>query len=286
MSSAPPLLQVDGIGVSYALPRPLFGGPRRSVEALADVSLAVARGGRLGVVGESGSGKSTLARVVLGLVRAQRGRVVWDGQEVDYSDRAAVRALRRQVQVVFQDPVGSLDPRMTAGEAVEEGLRALAGPLPRAAARERVLSALAEVGLAPAHAGRYPHQLSGGQCQRVAIARAVIGQPRLLLCDEAVSALDVSVQAQIVNLLDELGERHGMALLFISHNLAVVRHLCDAVAVLCRGRLVELGPRERIFDAPRDPYTRALLAAVPEPDPAVQRARLGAARGGATSQPA
>jgi oligopeptide transport system ATP-binding protein len=273
-----PLLQLDAIGVRYALPRALLGGPPRTVDALDGVSVAVAAGARLGVVGESGSGKSTLARVVLGLVRAHSGRVLWDGQPVDYADAGAVRALRRQVQVVFQDPVGSLDPRMTAGEAVEEGLRALGGPGSRAEARQRVLATLAEVGLAPGHADRYPHQLSGGQCQRVAIARAVIGRPRLLVCDEAVSALDVSVQAQIVNLLDELGERHGMAILFISHNLAVVRHLCETVAVLRRGQLVELGTRAEVFARPQHPYTQALLAAVPEPDPVLQRARLVAAR--------
>ncbi len=271
---AAPLLEVAGASVRYVLPGGALGARRRMLDALTDVSIDVRAGGRLGIVGESGSGKSTLARVVLGLVRASAGTVRWDGRAVDYGDARAMRALRRELQVVFQDPFGSLDPRMTAGEAIGEALLALAPPMRSVTAQDRIRAALTEVGLAPEFAERYPHELSGGQCQRVAIARATIARPRLLVCDEAVSALDVSVQAQIVNLLHELSDRHGMALLFISHNLAVVRHLCDDIAVLNRGRLVERGNREAIFDNPRDPYTQALLAAVPEPDPAVQRARL------------
>jgi len=258
------LLRVEGASVRYVLRGSggLFA-PVRHLDALQDVSIEIPAGGRLGVVGESGSGKSTLARVVLGLVRAAAGRVLWQERPVDYDDAAAMRALRREMQVVFQDPFGSLDPRMTAGEAVGEALQALAGPVPSVAAQDRIMAALAEVGLAPSLANRYPHQLSGGQCQRVAIARATIARPRLLVCDEAVSALDVSVQAQIVNLLHELSERHAMSLLFISHNLAVVRHLCDHVAVLQRGRMVEQGARAAIFGAPQAQYTRDLLAAVP-----------------------
>jgi peptide/nickel transport system ATP-binding protein len=274
MKPATPQLQVEDASVRYALRGGLLA-PVRYLHALSGVSIAIPEGGRLGVVGESGSGKSTLARVVLGLVRAQAGRVVWQGKPIDYGDVAALRALRREMQVVFQDPFGSLDPRMTAGEAVGEALQALAGPVPSVAAQDRIRAALAEVGLGVAFANRYPHQLSGGQCQRVAIARATIARPRLLVCDEAVSALDVSVQAQIVNLLHELSERHAMSLLFISHNLAVVRHLCDQVTVLRHGRVVEQGTREAIFGAPQAQYTRDLLDAVPEPDPGLQRWRLG-----------
>jgi peptide/nickel transport system ATP-binding protein len=277
MSHRTPLLRVENASVRYALRGGLFA-PVRHLHALSEVSIEIAEGGRLGVVGESGSGKSTLARMVLGLVRAAAGRVLWQGSPVDYDDAAGMRALRREMQVVFQDPFGSLDPRMTAGEAVGEALQALAGPVPAVAAQDRILGALAEVGLGAAFANRYPHQLSGGQCQRVAIARATVARPRLLVCDEAVSALDVSVQAQIVNLLHELSERHAMSLLFISHNLAVVRHLCDQVAVLRHGRMVEQGGREAIFGAPQARYTRELLDAVPEPDPALQRQRLAAAR--------
>jgi ABC-type glutathione transport system ATPase component len=278
MSSATPLLRVEHAGVRYVLRGRGFFAPPRTLDALTDVSIAIPEGGRLGVVGESGSGKSTLARVVLGLVRANSGRVLWEGHVVDYDDAGTMRALRRGMQIVFQDPFGSLDPRMTAGQAVGEALQALAGPVPSVAAQDRIRAALSEVGLGAAFANRYPHELSGGQCQRVAIARATVARPRLLVCDEAVSALDVSVQAQIVNLLHELSERHQMSLLFISHNLAVVRHLCEDVAVLCQGRVVEQGSRDAIFGSPQAQYTRDLLAAVPEPDPALQRARIAAAR--------
>ena len=272
------LLRVEHACVRYALRGTGLFAPSRSLDALSDVSIDIAQGGRLGVVGESGSGKSTLARVVLGLVRASSGRVLWEGRPVDYSDAGDLRALRREMQVVFQDPFGSLDPRMTAGQAVGEALQALAGPVPSVAAQDRILAALSEVGLGATYAHRYPHELSGGQCQRVAIARATVARPRLLVCDEAVSALDVSVQAQIVNLLHELSERHQMSLLFISHNLAVVRHLCEDIAVLCAGRVVERGSRAAIFGNPQAQYTRDLLAAVPEADPALQRARIAAAR--------
>ena len=266
MNGPTPLLQVEGIGVRYRLRGATWAAGTRALDALNEVSIEVPEGGRMGIVGESGSGKSTLARVVLGLVRAHAGRVLWRGVEVDYADRTRLRALRRELQVVFQDPFGSLDPRMTAGEAIGEALDALViEPVSRAAARHRIASALDEVGLAPELAHRYPHELSGGQCQRVAIARATIVRPRLLVCDEAVSALDVSVQAQVVNLLRDLSDRHRMALLFISHNLAVVRHLCDDIAVLAQGRLVERGGVEQIFGNPREAYTRALLAAVPQP---------------------
>jgi ABC-type microcin C transport system duplicated ATPase subunit YejF len=277
VSTTSTLLQVERVSVRYTLRGAGLLAPARTLQALSDVSIAIPEGGRLGVVGESGSGKSTLARVVLGLVRSQAGRVAWEGRTVDYDDATAMRSLRRELQVVFQDPFGSLDPRMTAGQVVGEALQALAGPVATVAAQDRIRAALSEVGLAPAFANRYPHEMSGGQCQRVAIARAIVARPRLLVCDEVVSALDVSVQAQIVNLLHELSERYQMSLLFISHNLAVVRHLCDDVAVLCQGRVVEQGSRDAIFNHPREAYTRALLAAVPEPDPVLQRARIAEA---------
>jgi len=266
------LLEFEQVSVRYALRGSTNGLRPRTVDALQDVSLDLTEGGRLGVVGESGSGKSTLARVALGFVPARTGRVLWRGGEVGYDDRRALRALRREMQVVFQDPFGSLDPRMTAGQAIAEALHALSVEQVRSAeARVRVEASLDEVGLPATLADRYPHELSGGQCQRVAIARATIVRPRLLICDEAVSALDVSVQAQVVNLLRDLSDRHRMALLFISHNLAVVRHLCDDIAVLCQGRVVERGDRRRIFEAPQHLYTRALLAAVPEPEPEPSR---------------
>jgi oligopeptide/dipeptide ABC transporter ATP-binding protein len=266
-----PLLRIRGLSVRY----PLRGTPelrRRWLTALDGVDLEVARGRSVGIVGESGCGKSTLARAVLALVEPYAGTLEWRGRAVHRRDTVALRRMRRELQVVYQDPVGSLDPRMTVGECVAEALDALEGVRDRNAVAARVAASLAEVGLDPALATRYPHELSGGQCQRAAIARAIVARPQLLICDEAVSALDVSVQAQIVNLLAELRERHGMALLFISHNLAVVRHLCEEIAVMYLGRIVERGPRGSIFGEPRHPYTRALLAAVPIPDPAVAAA--------------
>jgi ABC-type glutathione transport system ATPase component len=262
-----PLLAVEHLGVHYPLRSTAAGWRSRTLAALDDVSLAIAPGGTLGIVGESGSGKSTLARVLLGFVRPYAGEVRWQGQVVDYRDTARLRALRRDVQVVFQDPVGSLDPRMTAADSVAEALDALGGVADAKTSRDRVARSFAEVGLAAELMDRYPHELSGGQCQRVAIARATISRPQLLICDEATSALDVSVQAQVLALLGELVVRHRMALLFISHNLAVVRGLCAEVAVFCRGRVMEQGTREAVFGNPQHPYTRELLAAVPEPDP-------------------
>jgi len=261
------LLRVRNLTVRFPMPRPGLVGPRPWLTAVDAVDLEIDAGRALGLVGESGCGKSTLARAVLALVSPQAGTIEWRGQPVRRDDAAGLRRMRRELQIVFQDPVGSLDPRMSIGESVAEALEALEGPQDAVATRARVDSMLAEVGLDPALAARYPHELSGGQCQRAAIARALVGRPKLLVCDEAVSALDVSVQAQIVNLLAELRRRRGLALLFISHNLAVVRHLCDDVAVLYRGRVVERASAAAIFAGPSHPYTRALLAAVPDPDP-------------------
>jgi oligopeptide transport system ATP-binding protein len=291
VSTGEPLLRIRGLTVRY----PLRGTPgvrRRWLMALEGVDLDVAAGRAVGVVGESGCGKSTLSRAVLALVEPQAGTLEWRGRAIRRSDAAGLRRMRRELQVVFQDPVGSLDPRMSIGESVAEALVALEGLRDRAAVTDRVAASLAEVGLDPTLATRYPHELSGGQCQRAAIARAIVARPRLLICDEAVSALDVSVQAQIVNLLDDLRRRHGLALVFISHNLAVVRHLCDEVVVLYRGRVVEQGGREAIFRSPRHPYTRALLAAVPVPDPVFAATHLedgaapGARRFAAGAEPA
>ncbi len=263
-----PLLEVRGLTVRFPRQRVGLFSPRAWLTAVDAVDLVVAEGTSVGIVGESGCGKSTLARAVLGLVTPQAGSIAWRGQPVRRDEASGLQRMRRELQVVFQDPVGSLDPRMTVGESVAEALVALAGPQDPAAIAARVVATLREVGLDPTLGRRYPHELSGGQCQRAAIARAIVARPRLLVCDEAVSALDVSVQAQIVNLLDELRRRHGLALAFISHNLAVVRHLCDEVVVLYLGRVVERATRDALFATPRHPYTRALLAAVPHPDPA------------------
>jgi oligopeptide/dipeptide ABC transporter ATP-binding protein len=261
-----PLLEVRGLRVEYA-GSGFLRSRRDAVHALRGVDIELGEGRSLGVVGESGCGKSTLARVVLGLVAPTAGEVRWRGWTIDALDRVRMRQMRRELQVVFQDPFGSLDPRMTAGASVAEALEALDGSTGTATSRSRVAAAFEAVGLDRGLASRYPHELSGGQCQRVAIARATVVRPQLLICDEAVSALDVSVQAQIVNLLADLSRQQGIGLLFISHNLAVVRHLCDEVVVLYLGRVVERAPCETLFFAPRHPYTRALLAAVPQPDP-------------------
>jgi oligopeptide/dipeptide ABC transporter ATP-binding protein len=266
-----PLLEVRDLRVDFRLGRGWFGSTTRTLHALAGVDLDIPEGRSVGIVGESGCGKSTLARAILGLQAPSGGEIRWRGQPVETTDREKMRAIRRELQVVFQDPFGSLDPRMTAGDSVAEALEALEGLKAPATKRARVDAALADVGLDAGLARRYPHELSGGQCQRVAIARATVVRPRLLICDEAVSALDVSVQAQIVNLVGDLSRRHRMALLFISHNLAVVRHLCEEVVVLYLGRVVERAPRDELFASPKHPYTRALLAAVPEPDPRLAR---------------
>ncbi len=273
MSAA--LLKVAGLTLRYPLRRTGLVGPRPWLTAVDGVDLEVAEGAAVGIVGESGCGKSSLARAILALEWPQAGRVEWRGRVLRRDDAAGLRAMRREIQIVFQDPVGSLDPRMTVGQSVAEAFEALTDSRSRAATADRVRETLAEVGLDPALASRYPHELSGGQCQRAAIARAIVARPRLLVCDEAVSALDVSVQAQIVNLLADLRARHRMALLFISHNLAVVRHLCDEVVVLYLGRVVEQAPKTALFGAPRHPYTRALLAAVPEPDPGLRARQDG-----------
>jgi oligopeptide/dipeptide ABC transporter ATP-binding protein len=265
-SPSPEALRITDLAVHYPARR---GPPVRAVDG---VSLTVGSGETLGLVGESGCGKSSVSKAVVGLQPPTRGSIVVDGLEIAGADRKQLHQARARMQMVFQDPVTSLNPRMTIGEAVGEPL------LVRGIARGRALQArvaelLAEVGLRPDHAGRYPHQFSGGQRQRIVIARALALRPALLVCDEPVSALDVSVRAQILNLLVDLQRVHGMACLFVSHDLAVVRHVCDRVAVMYLGRLAELAPRDALYAAPRHPYTRALLAAVPEPDPVAQRAK-------------
>ncbi len=264
--SGAPALRVTDLAVHY----PARNGP--PVRAVDGISFALEAHETLGLVGESGCGKSTVARAIVGLQTVTHGSVMVDGTEIVGAGRAALRAARAGMQMVFQDPVTSLNPRMTVGAAVGEPL--LVRGLARGAAlRERVALLLTECGLRPEDAARYPHQFSGGQRQRIVIARALALRPALLVCDEPVSALDVSVRAQILNLLVDLQRAHGMACLFVSHDLAVVRHVCDRVAVMYLGHLAELAPRDALFSAPRHPYTRALLAAVPEPDPVAQRAK-------------
>ena len=265
-----PLLEVAGLRVRFAAGGGL-AGRRRWLTAVDDVGFRLSPGDSLGVVGESGCGKSTLARAVLGLVPVHEGRVVLDGERVDGAGRRRLRALRRQAQMVFQDPQGSLDPRMPVGGSVAEPLEIFEPRMPPTTRQQRVSEALLRVGLSPDDAARYPHELSGGQCQRVGIARATILRPRLLVCDEPVSALDVSVQGQVVNLLAELRRELGMSYLFISHNLAVVRQVSSSVLVMYLGRVMEHAGREALFGRPLHPYTQALMDAVPAPDPRAER---------------
>jgi peptide/nickel transport system ATP-binding protein len=275
-----PLIELDRLVKHYALPREGLWVAPRQVTALAGVSLSVVAGRSLGLVGESGSGKSTLARIAIALEEPSSGVVRFEGEEVASLSGEGRRRLRRDLQMVFQDPYGSLDPRRTVGWIVAEPLWTQS--LDRARRAAAVAEVLGSVGLRPADATKYPHEFSGGQRQRIAIARALITKPRLIIADEPVSALDVSVQAQVLNLLEDLQRDFGVTFLLISHDLAVVDHICDLVAVMYRGRLVEEGSPRALFQAPAHPYTRALMAAMPKPIPGRRRERKGINGNGAS----
>jgi ABC-type glutathione transport system ATPase component len=257
-----PLLEVVDLVRHYALPRESLFAPAPVVRALDGVSFRVEAGRSLGIVGESGSGKSTLARLVMALDRPTAGRVRMQGRDLNALGVRQLRDARRDFQMVFQDPYGSLDPRQRIARIVAEPIEAL-GLAGRAERRERAGEALAAVGLRATDLDKYPHEFSGGQRQRIAIARALITRPKLIVADEPVSALDVSVQAQVLNLMQDLQQREGISFLLISHDLAVVNHLCDDVVVLLKGKIVEAGPPERLFRDAQHPYTRRLLDAVP-----------------------
>ncbi len=262
-----PLLQVENLVREYAMPRDRLFGPQPKVHAVNGVSFTIEAGHSLGIVGESGSGKSTIARLVMALDRPTSGRVLLLGRDLHALPREALRQARRDIQMVFQDPYGSLAPRQTIERIVTEPLAAQ-GDTSRAEQHRRAADVVVSVGLRPNDLGKYPHEFSGGQRQRIAIARALITRPRLIVADEPVSALDVSVQAQVLNLMQDLQAQFGITYMLISHDLAVVKHLCDDVAVLWQGRIVEQGPPERLFQAAEHPYTRALLEAVPKAEPA------------------
>ena len=267
-----PLLTVEDLKVSFPVKNGLFA-PAQTLRAVDGISFTLHQGETLGVVGESGCGKSTLARAVLQLLPKTGGRVVWLGRDLDAQTQSDIRRLREDFQIVFQDPLASLDPRMPIGVSIAEPLKALEPQLSRDTVRARVRAMMSRVGLEPGWINRYPHELSGGQNQRVGLARAMIVGPRMLVCDEAVSALDVSIQAQVVTLIRDLQAETGLALIFISHDLSVVRRLSHRVMVLYLGRVVELAPSAALYADPRHPYTRALLSAVPTPDPRIERAK-------------
>jgi peptide/nickel transport system ATP-binding protein len=268
-----PLLTVDDLNVTFPVKDKGWFGKTQKLRAVDGINFTLHQGETLGVVGESGCGKSTLARAVLQLLPKSGGRVVWLGRDLGAATQADIRRLREDFQIVFQDPLASLDPRMPIGVSIAEPLKALEPQLSRETVRGRVQSMMQRVGLEPGWLNRYPHELSGGQNQRVGLARAMIVGPKMLVCDEAVSALDVSIQAQIVELIRDLQAETGLALIFISHDLSVVRRLSHRVMVLYLGRVVELAPSVDLYTDPRHPYTRALLSAVLTPDPRAERAK-------------
>jgi oligopeptide transport system ATP-binding protein len=274
VSEARPLLEVKGLRMHFPVTEGLVS--RRlvgEVKAVDGIDFIVRRGETLGLVGESGCGKTTTGRCILRLERPTAGEILYDGVDVAKMERKELLALRRRIQVIFQDPYSSLNPRMKVGDIIGEPIK-VHGIEPDAGRRTtRVRELLSVCGLDPRFADRYPHEMSGGQRQRVGIARALALNPEFIVCDEAVSALDVSIQAQVVNLLEDLRERFGLTYLFIAHDLSVVRHLCQRVAVMYLGRIVELADSDELFGNPLHPYTQALLAAVPVPDPSVEAHR-------------
>jgi len=268
------LLEVNNLFKSFPVHAGLFGRDKRRVHAVSDVSFELAEGETLGLVGESGCGKSTLGRAVLRLIEPSAGSVRFAGQEITTLGSGELRALRRHMQIVFQDPYSSLNPRMSVRETVGEALHIHKLASSRSDEDAQVAALLVQVGLRAEHMNRFPHEFSGGQRQRIGIARALAVRPKLIVCDEPVSALDVSVQAQIVNLLKDLSEQLGLSYLFIAHDLSVVEFMSQRVAVMYLGRIVELAPASALYARPRHPYTRALLSAVPELVPGARKKRL------------
>lgn len=268
----PPLVSAKNLSIEFAVPNPKGGKRRLKLRAATDLNFDIWRGETLGLVGESGCGKSTTGRAILQLVKPTGGAVLFNGQDLTKMPRREVRQMRQEMQMVFQDPYASLNPRMSVGELIGEPLK-LQRKVSLQERKKQVLKVMTKVGLNPGWYERYPHEFSGGQRQRIGIARALIIEPAFLVLDEPVSALDVSVQAQTINLLEELQEELGLTYLFIAHDLAVVRHLSTRVAVMYLGRIVEVGDRDDIYENPCHPYTKALLSAAPIPDPTIEKQR-------------
>ncbi len=267
------LLKVEHLTTEFEIPSKSLFRPPMVLTAVNDVSFELKAGRTLGIVGESGCGKSTLGRSILRLIKAQKGRILWQGGNLLDLSEEEMRAARRDMQIIFQDPIASLDPRMTVGDIIAEPLTVFEPKLSRAQRQDRVREIMAAVGLVPEMINRYPHEFSGGQAQRIGIARAVITRPKLIICDEPVSALDVSIQGQVITLLRRLRKEFGLTLIFISHDLSVVRLISDDVLVLYLGKVVEAGEAATVFDHPAHPYTQALFSAAPIPDPKLARGR-------------
>ena len=273
MSDKQPLLEVNNLRVHFNI-KSRQAWPWSSpatLKAVDGINFRLYQGETLGVVGESGCGKSTLARAIIGLVQPSAGEVLWLGRDLTKVDNKQRRETRKDIQMIFQDPLASLNPRMTVGDIIAEPLRSFYPRLPKAELKDKVGAMMSRVGLLPNLINRYPHEFSGGQCQRIGIARALILKPKLVICDEPVSALDVSIQAQVVNLLQELQREMGLSLIFIAHDLSVIKHISDRVLVMYLGKPVEMGESRALFDHPTHPYTRALMSAVPMPDPNYER---------------
>jgi oligopeptide transport system ATP-binding protein len=267
-----PVLRVQDLALTFSSQTGgIFSRRERLIRAVDGVSFELSAGETLGIVGESGSGKSTLARAILGLLRPSRGRVQWMGEDLTALDEEELRQKRQQLQIVFQDPIASLDPRMTAGDIIAEPLWTFYPNMERLQVEERTRGMMKMVGLLPNQINRYPHEFSGGQCQRIGIARSLVLNPRLLICDEPVSALDVSIQAQIINLLKDLQKKLGLALIFIAHDLSVVRHISDRVMVMYMGQAMEVSDKTDLYRKPLHPYTNALMKSVAIPDPDLAR---------------
>jgi oligopeptide transport system ATP-binding protein len=263
-----PVLRVQDLAVNFtSYTGSLLQRKERVLRAVNGISFDLNASESLGIVGETGSGKSTLARAILGLIKPNRGRVMWQGEDLTLLDEEALRQKRKEIQIVFQDPVASLDPRMTAGDIISEPLWTFYPNMAPLQVEERTRGMMKVVGLLPNQINRYPHEFSGGQCQRIGIARSLVLNPRLVICDEPVSALDVSIQAQIINLLKDLQDKLGLALIFIAHDLSLVKHISDRILVMYMGSSMELSERDALYRRPLHPYTNALIKSVPIPDP-------------------